>query len=89
MNIDPLKTTEKIVKDLHDEVGKRTTPALKRYPLLFLFLVVFGVASILHGFEQFANGITLFKEHPTILILIGIFLLILTGQLYKTLERMR
>jgi hypothetical protein len=89
MIIDPLEKTEEVVRGIHDEVRKRTIPALKRYPLVFLFLTVFGVAAVLHGFELLADTIPLFEDHPAILIGIGVLVLFFTGQLYKTLERMK
>jgi hypothetical protein len=89
MYTDPIVKTEKIVRDLHDEVGKRTSHTLSKYPLLFLFLIVFGVAVILQGFELFIGNVPLFKQKPLLLIIIGVFILFVTGQLYKTLERMK
>ncbi|MDP1624928.1 MAG: hypothetical protein Q8L64_04120 [bacterium] len=85
---DPIQRIEKIIKDTHDKAGVYTEPVLKRYPLLFAFLVIFSVAAILHGFELWSNQIQLFTEHPITLIGIGVILLVLTGQLYKSLDRM-
>lgn len=87
METDPIKQVEKIVKNLHDGAGKYTKPVLSRYPLLFGFLVIFSVAAILHGFELWADQIEFFKEHPGVLILIGVLMLVFTGSLYKELER--
>lgn len=83
---DPVARIEKIVKNIHDKTGGYTEPTLKKYPLLFGFLVVFGLAATLHGFELFADSIGLFVEHPTILIAIGIIALALTGKLYQNLK---
>lgn len=87
--IDPIKKAEEIIEGAHNETGKYTKPVLKRYPLLFSFLLVFSVASILHGFEMWADKINLFEEHPSYLILIGVIVLFLTGMLYKSLEKMK
>ncbi len=84
---DPIEHIEKIVKDVHDTAGRFTQPVLERYPLLFAFLLVFSVAAILHGFELFTDDIKLFKEHPVILILMGVLALFLTGKLYKSLKK--
>ena len=88
MTHDPIQRVEKMVREIHDTSGKYTQPVLKRYPLLFAFLVVFSVAAILHGFELFSDQIPLFEEHPTVLILIGVLALFLTGMLYKALQKM-
>lgn len=83
---DPLQHAEKIVKELHDTSGKYTRPVPAQYPLLFLFLVVFSFATILHSFQIVAGRIELFDWHPTYLILIGVLVLFFTGMLYKTLK---
>lgn len=80
---------EKIIKELHDNAGKYTQPVLRRYPLLFAFLVVFSVAAILHGFELVSDRVEFFEKHPSFLIIVGIFSLFLTGKLYKALDNMK
>lgn len=76
-----------MVKDIHDGAGKVTQPVLKRYPLLFLFLLTFSIAAVLHGFELWADQIEIFEKHPLVLVVIGVIALLLTGTLYKTLEK--
>ena len=83
---DPIQHAEEITKEVHENLGKYTQPVLRRYPLLFSFLIVFSVAAILHGFELFADQINLFNEHPLVLIFIGIVALFFTGTLYKSLQ---
>jgi len=84
---DPIQEIEKIVKDTNKNVGKYTQPVLSRYPLLFAFLVTFALAAILDGFKFLMEKIEFFVEHPIVLILIGIIVLIFTGTLYKTLKK--
>jgi hypothetical protein len=83
---DPIKQVENIVNKVQEYAGSHTRPVLARYPLLFAFLITFSVASILHGFELFTDSFSLFREHPTILLGIGVLALILTGTLYKKLS---
>jgi hypothetical protein len=87
-NHDPIERVEKMVRDMHDRAGNYTQPVLRRYPLLFAFLLVFSVAAILHGFEIWADQIQMFHDHPTVLMLIGAVLLLATGTLYKALKKM-
>lgn len=85
-SIDPILKTEKIMKEVHDSAGKYTQPVLRRYPLLFSFLVVFSVAAILHGFEIVTDQMEIFQQHPAYLIMAGSLTLFLTGMLYKSLK---
>ena len=83
---DPIHKAENIAREIHDEAGKYTQPVLRRYPLLFSFLLVFSLTAILHGFEMWSDQVGLFENHPSYLILIGVVVLFLTGTLYKALD---
>lgn len=89
MKKDPIQEIEEVVREVHENAGRYTQPVLGRYPLLFAFLIVFSIAAILDGFKIFVDDIPLFKEHPTLLMLAGILLLLLTGKLYQSLEKMK
>lgn len=82
-----IEKAEKYVHDANDEAGKHTRPVLKRYPLVFSFLVVFSFASILHGFDLWTDNVAIFDKHPSLLIIIGTVTLFFTGTLYKTLQK--
>ncbi len=88
VNPDPLERIEEMVRDMHDRAGKRTQPVLRRYPLLFAFLLVFSVAAILHGFDLLADQFGFVRDYPAALIVIGIVALVLTGTLYESLRKM-
>lgn len=85
---DPIVKIEKMVREMHDRAGEYAKPVLRRYPLLFAFLLTFSVAAILHGFELWADDVELFHKHPSSLMLIGVVALLLTGTLYKALKKM-
>jgi hypothetical protein len=87
--VDPIHEIEKILKGMHDGAGKYTKPVLKRYPLIFAFLLTFSVVAISHGFELVSDEVPLFVNHPSVLILMGVATLFLTGTLYKLLEKDR
>ncbi len=83
---DPIQQIEALVRGIHDALGARTQPVLRRYPLTFAFLFVFAVAAILHGFELVIDRIAFFGGHPWVLLIGGIILLFITGSLYRWLE---
>ncbi len=87
MEKDPIREVERMIKELHDGAGKYTQPVLKRYPLLFAFFLTFSFAAILHGFELLTDEYEFFHTHPSSLIIIGVIALLLTGTLYKILEK--
>lgn len=87
LNQDPILHIEQMVKEIHDSAGKYSKPAFKRYPLSFTLLITFSVAAILHGFQLWTDDVSVFHEHPWLLILIGTTTLILTGNIYRALKR--
>jgi hypothetical protein len=87
MQTDPIQQAEKIVRTVNEKSSKYVQPVLKRYPLLFAFLVVFSIAAISHGFKIFIEQFEIFHAHPLFLMFIGILVLIFTGMLYKSLDK--
>jgi hypothetical protein len=84
---DPIEHIEKLLKEINDNTGKKTGSSLKKYPITYALLVTFALVSILHGFELFFDKVVLIHNHPWILILGGLFVLIITGSVYKSLEK--
>jgi hypothetical protein len=87
INTDPIRETEKIIKGVHDSAGKYTQPVLRRYPLLFAFLIIFSISAIMHSFNDLISRVGFFNRHPATLMALGIVALLLTGRLYKWLKK--
>jgi hypothetical protein len=58
---------------------------VKRFPVLFLLLVTFGMISTYLGMELMLLKYTFVREHPFLLFTTGVVTLIITGTLYKKL----
>ena len=58
---------------------------IKRFPIVFLMLVTLGFTATITGMEQLLLKVDLLQSHPSIVLIIGLGLLILTGTLYKKL----
>lgn len=69
---------EKVVKPVRKSV-------LKRFPTLFLFAVTVGVVSISASIEQILINYNLLNQHPWQILLFGVFVLGVTGTIYKKL----
>jgi hypothetical protein len=59
---------------------------LKRFPVLFSLLVVFGVATTYFAFEKILSQYEILNRHPWLILIIGISTLAFTGRLYKKLH---
>ena len=82
-----IEEVEKAIKDFNNVADKHARPVLRRYPLIFILLVTFGGAAIFDGLKFFLDEVSIFKEHPLILMLIGVVILLFTGKLYKVLGK--
>ncbi len=83
---DPIQQMEALVREVHDVIGARSKPVLKRYPLTFAILLVFSLSAISYGFEIIVEHIAFFDRHPWTLLVGGVLLLFITGSLYRWLE---
>lgn len=84
---DPLEHIEKVTRKTDEYMGEKTRTVFGKYPVTFSFLVLFGVISVLHGFEDIINRIALFSDHPVLVFILGLVILIFTGSLYKRLDK--
>lgn len=87
MEKDPILEIEKMIREVHDSVSHYTNPVLRKYPLIFAFSVTFSFAAILHAFELIADETPFIHDHPYYLMFTGIAVLVVTGTLYKKLEK--
>jgi len=84
-----LKDLEKIASTTEKGIGSYVVPVrnsiLKRFPVIFLLLVTFGLSATILGLERIIIEYKLFGDSPTVIFLVGVFILALTGTLYKKL----
>ncbi len=74
--------TESKVEEVVAPVRKHV---IKRFPVLFLLMVTFGLTATITGMEQILLKFELLQNHPSVVLVIGLATLILTGTLYKKL----
>ncbi len=74
--------TEKKIEETVAPVRKHV---LKRFPVLFLLLVTFGVTATISGIEGLMLQVVFLQNNPAAVLIIGLGLLVLTGTLYKKL----
>ena len=77
-----VKRTESKVEEVVAPVRQRV---LKRFPIVFLLLVTFGVTATVTGMERLLLQFDILQTHPSVVLVIGLVILILTGTLYKRL----
>ena len=84
---DPLHEIENATMRVNQFMENKTQGVFSKYPITFSFLVLFGVMSVLHGFDEIIFKIPLLNNHPIFVFLIGLLILIFTGTLYKRLQK--
>ena len=62
------------------------TSVLKRFPVLFSLLVVFGLTTTYYAFEKILSQYEVLNRYPWLLLIIGLSILAFTGRLYKKLD---
>ncbi len=84
---DPIAEFEQAIHDVNAFMGRRSRSVFEKYPLMFSLLGTFGIVTVLYGFDAILDEYPLMREQPLIPLFAGIFILVLTGTLYKRLQR--
>ncbi len=84
--IDALHHIEKLAEGINHEMSKRNHFVLRRYPLTFALLALFGVVAVSEGAKGLLDEAG-FKDHPLSLLLIGLVILSILGLVYKKLDK--
>ena len=85
--IDVLKKIEDLTARLNEIFGKKGRHIFGRYPLTFAILIFFGVIMVTEGVKELLKEITFFQDKPFVMLLVGILILVITGTLYKKLNK--
>ena len=84
-----LDTVENVFDSAEREIDQVFQPVresvFKRFPIIFILLVTFGVSATFFGFERMLMEISFVYERPILMLFIGVLTLVLTGTLYKKL----
>lgn len=85
--IDLLKKVEELTARLNKMFGEKGTNVFIRYPLTFALLIFFGVLMVTEGLKEIIKEINFFQDKPFVMLIIGLFILAITGTLYKKLNK--
>ena len=85
-----LDKTDVISEELKRVIEERVAPVrssvLQRYPVLFSFLITFGLATMYYGFERILAQYEVLNNNPWLIMFIGVGVLTFTGTLYKKMD---
>ena len=85
--IDLLKKVEELTARLNQLFAEKSKNVFGRYPLTFALLIFFGVMMVTEGIKELLREITFFQDKPFTMLFFGILILVITGTLYKKLNK--
>lgn len=85
--IDLLKRAEDLTVEMNKFFHKKGKSVFARYPVMFALLVIFGATLMSQGIKEIILKVSFFKEHPIIMLIAGLLILVITGTLYKKLDK--
>jgi hypothetical protein len=85
--IDLLKRIERLTEEVNEMMMVRSKSVFTRYPLTFALLILFGVVAVGEGAKGILEQIPFFANSPLYLLAFGLIILIVTGTLYKKLDK--
>ncbi len=85
--IDLLRKVEELTSKLNQIFSEKGKHVFIRYPMTFALLIVFGVVMVTEGLKQLILEISFLKGNPFTMLLAGLLVLLITGTLYKKLNK--
>jgi hypothetical protein len=85
--LDVLKHIENLTEGINREMSKRSGSILKRYPITFALLALFGIDAVSVGVKGILGEISVFEENPVLMLAFGLLILTVLGLLYKKLDK--
>jgi len=85
--LDLLKKIEELTARINQVFSAKGKPVFSRYPLTFALLVVFGVTMVSSGIKELLAEIPFLQNQPFTMLALGLIVLIITGTLYKKLDK--
>lgn len=85
--LDLLKKVEELTSKLNESFSKKGKSVFERYPLAFALLVIVGATMMSQGVKELIMQVSFLKTNPLLMFVTGIVILIITGTLYKKLEK--
>lgn len=85
--LDLLKKAEEATDEMNKFFYKKGKSVFNRYPVMFALVVVAGVTLMSQGIKGLLFEIPFLNNSPFIMFLSGILILIITGKLYKKLDK--
>lgn len=74
---------ENIAHKMHKAFRDRRKTAFQKMPAVFVLLGTFGVVGVFYGAKHLMESVPYLKHHPEIVLVIGIFILFLTGRIQR------
>ena len=87
ISLDVLQHIEELSRQVNEIMDSRTKTVFRRYPLTFALLVLFGVVAVSEGLKGVLKEIGLLDYNPWYLLAVGLLILVITGKLYKKLDK--
>ncbi|MEX2369020.1 MAG: hypothetical protein WD552_01340 [Candidatus Paceibacterota bacterium] len=74
-------------ESVHEAFARHRRSAFQKHPFFFSTLGLLGLVATWQGFDDVMERIGYFDAHPGSLLIIGLIILLLTGRLYRQLDR--
>lgn len=76
-----------IPESVHKAFRRHRRSAFERHPFVFSTLGLLGLVCTWQGFAGIVNRIQFLQNNPVYLLAVGLLLLLMTGRLYRHLDR--
>ena len=87
ISVDLLKHLEDLSNKINEIMASRAKTVFRRYPITFGLLILLGGITLHEGLKGMMKKFGILDIEPIYLVIIGLIILIVTGTLYKKLDK--
>lgn len=85
--LDLLRHVEVLTDKVNQLMSSKNESFVRKYPLTFALLALFGVVAVSEGIKGILEKIGLFQNQPLFLLVVGLVILTILGSLFKKLNK--
>lgn len=87
ISLNILRHIEILSNKVNGIMAEKSKPIFGKYPLTFATIILIGVVAVSEGLKDIITSISFYDGHPWRLLFTGLLILIITGTIYKKLEK--
>lgn len=79
-------SSESLTHRVHEMFRRRRQSAFQQFPATFTLLGTIGIVAVFYGTKHLLDQVSYFANNPTMVLVLGVTILLLTGRLQREID---